>query len=442
MRKLLLKNGTVINSDGVHKKDILISGNSFEKISENIPVSDNYELIDVENLYIFPGIIDTHVHFREPGLTHKATIETESKAAIAGGITSVIDMPNTLPFADNLEKIQQKKYIAQQTSYVNIGFFVGATANNLSELINFPKNEVAGIKLFLGKSTGNVSVNKIEYLQELFQYSYLPIVVHAENEDLIEKKIKEYKATYGKNIPFKYHCFIRSKEACLEATKMLIELAGKYNTSLHILHISTFEELELLQNFLNSNITAETCCHYLWFSNDDYEKYNGFLKCNPSIKFNTDKEKLRKFLSTDLIFSIASDHAPHTIEEKLKPYFECPSGLANIQHSFLSVLELYHLGFISLTDIAKKMAYNPAMKFKIKKRGRIKEGYYADLAVVDLNSKTFVEKDNIFSKCKWTVFKDFTFNSKIKYTILNGKIVYENGNIIENKNSMLLDYEQ
>ncbi len=442
MRKLLLKNGLIVDKDGLYKKDVLINGKFIETIANDIPISEEYKVIDIKSLYLFPGIIDTHVHFREPGFTHKATIETESKAAIAGGITSVIDMPNTSPFADNIEKIEQKKIIAKEKSYVNIGFYVGVTTDNLTELLNFPKNEVAGIKLFLGKSTANVFVNNIEYLQKLFQNSYLPIVVHSELEDLIEKKINEYKTIYGNIVPFKYHHLIRSKESCIEATKFIINLAQKYNTSLHILHVSTFEELDLLKYLVNSNITAETCVHYLWFTNDDYEKYNGFLKCNPSIKFEIDKEMLRKYLSTDIIYSIASDHAPHTIEEKQKLYLECPSGLSNIQHSFLSMIELYRLGFISLTDIAKKMAYNPAKKFKIKKRGSIKEGYYADFAIVDLNSKTIVQKDNLFSKCKWTVFKDFTFNSKIKYTILNGKIVYENGNIIENKNAMLLEYEQ
>ncbi len=444
MNKILIKNGFVVSTNEVKKQDTLIEGEFIKDIQDRIVIDNSeIEVLDVTGYYVFPGIIDSHVHFREPGLTHKGTIESESKAALAGGVTSVIDMPNTIPYAGNIEQIVHKKNIASNSSYVNIGFFVGAKNDNLEELLKFPKNEVAGIKVFLGSSTGDVTIENSEYLRKLFSNSFLPIVIHSESESVIKKNTQYYKNLYGDDIPFNYHSKIRSREACIDSTVVVIELAKLYGTSVHILHVSTAEEIDIIGQTIFDNITAEVCTPHLWFCENDFSKYTGFLKCNPSVKTEKDKEALRNALKTKAVYTIGTDHAPHTIIEKQNKYFQCPSGVPSIQHSLLSILELYHMKYIDLTTIAKKMAYYPAKKFNIKKRGNLIPGYFADITIVDLNSNTYVEKQNLLYKCNWSLFEHYNFSSSIKYTIVNGVVAYGENKLLEEKpTGKLLEYEQ
>ncbi|MGQ9847054.1 MAG: dihydroorotase [Bacteroidales bacterium] len=436
---ILLKNGNLVFKNTIKKADILIKDERILNIAIDIQFNDAVT-IDIDGLYVFPGIVDTHVHFREPGLTHKADMFSESAAAIAGGITTVIDMPNTIPFVDNIEKIKEKKIIAKNKTFVNIGFFIGAKIDNLQTLLTLPKNEVAGIKLFMGSSTGNVMIDNNDFLEELFAKSKLPIAVHAESESIIQQNLQFYKDLYNGNIPYEAHSKIRTKEACIASSQKVIELAKKYGTSLHLLHVSTEDELNLCADNKFPNITAEVCIPHLWFSDKDFERYKGLLKCNPSVKSEKDKEELRKALMTDKIYSIATDHAPHSFEEKQKNYLDCPSGTTSIQHSLLSMLELYHQNYIDLPTIALKMAFNPSKKFKIKERGELKPGNYADLAIVDLNKGTLVKKEDLYYKCKWTTFEGMKFKSSIVYTFVNGNLVYDNGKITEEPKGKLIEY--
>ncbi len=439
MSTTLIKNVNVVFNDNIEKLDILIDSPYIKVIDTSIHHLADC-VIHADGLYLLPGIIDTHVHFREPGLTHKANMLTESMAALAGGVTSVIDMPNTIPFADDINAIKQKKEIARHSSFVNIGFFVGANLQNIETLLSFPKNEVAGIKVFLGSSTGNVKLDDAEKLNLLFANSYLPIVVHAESEPIIQKNLQRFQEKYGKEIPFEAHSEIRNREACIESTSIAVGIAKKYGTSLHILHISTKEELDIIDTEAYPNITAEVCIPHLWFTQKDFLKHKGLLKCNPSVKTTDDKEALRNSIKTNKIHTIGTDHAPHTFEEKQKPYTECPSGTTSIQHSLLSMLELSRQGYFDLPTIAQKMAYLPAQKFNIINRGEIKTGYFADLVLVDLNKSTFVSKESLLYKCKWTVFEGYMFGASIISTFINGQLVYHKGTFDQNPHSMLLQY--
>ncbi|NSW44877.1 MAG: dihydroorotase [Bacteroidales bacterium] len=440
-KKILLKNGFVVSHDAIQKADILIENQQFVEINNSINYSDA-TIINLEGLYIFPGLIDTHVHFREPGLTHKADIYSESKASIAGGITTVIDMPNTIPYADSIDIINDKKRIALSKSHVNIGFFIGAQSQNLDTLLSVDPTEVAGIKLFMGSSTGNVMVDDSSYLQKLFENASIPIAVHAEDETIIKNNLEHYKRVYNNDIPFALHTLIRSSEACFKATQKAIMLAQLNNTPLHILHVSTHEELSLFNIQQYPNITAEVCLPHLWFTVDDFASLKGFLKCNPSVKSQTDRELLRQAIQSEKVFSVATDHAPHTREEKLKPYLQCPSGMPFIQHSLQCMIELHKQNYFPLTVIAQKMAYNPALRFNIKNRGQIKEGYYADLVIVNLSKTKKVNKSSILYKCQWSPLQETTFSSIIEYTFVNGKMVFHNGKIISEPQGMLLEYNR
>jgi len=439
--KILLKNGFVVFANSIQKADILIENKKFVEINPSINIG-NAETIDIEGLYVFPGIIDTHVHFREPGLTHKADMFSESSAAIAGGVTTVIDMPNTLPYADNLDIIYEKERIALNKSHVNIGFFIGAQNQNLNSLLSITPNKVAGIKLFMGSSTGNVMVDDSHYLQKLFKETSVPIVVHAEDESTIKNNIEYYKHIYNDSIPFSLHAEIRSHEACFKATQKAILVAQSFKTPLHVLHISTQEELNLFEPQKFPNITAEVCLPHLWFSADDFNTLHGFIKCNPSIKSSTDREFLRQAIKSEKVYSIATDHAPHTKEEKQKPYLECPSGMPFIQHSLLAMLELHKKNYFPLTVIAQKMAYNPAQRFNIKERGEIKEGYYADLTIINLSKEQRINSSSILYKCQWSPLEGNIFSSCVEYTFVNGKMVYQHGKIVSPPQGMLLEYNR
>jgi dihydroorotase len=441
-KSFLLKNGFVITGNGITKTNLLIENQRIKSISNSVPCfkKSSYETIDLEGLYIFPGIIDTHVHFREPGLTNKATFAHESAAAIAGGVTSVIDMPNTIPFANSLTHIQEKKQKAKENSMVNTGFYIGADTDNINELIHLTNHDVAGIKLFMGSSTGNVVIKDDHSLALLFSQSKLPIVVHAEDDNMIQQNLEKYKIIYKNDIPFCCHSEIRSSEACLHATKRVVKLAKQYGTNLHILHISTVDEISLFDTLKYPNITAEVCLPHLWFCAQDYETLKGKIKCNPAIKSSENREALRQALNSDKIFSIGTDHAPHTLEEKNKTYLECPSGIPFIQHSLIAILELYHKGYISLENIANKMAHNPSTRFHIKERGFIKPGYFADLTVVDLNSPHTITLNNLLYKCQWSPLIGESFRSKVVHTFVNGNHVFDNGKISLADKGMLLEY--
>ena len=428
--RILIQNATIINEERKYISDLLIENNRISKIKPNIEDSDIDLIIDATNKILLPGLIDDQVHFREPGLTHKATINSESKAAIAGGITSFIEMPNTFPQTTTIDELTNKFKIAENNSYANYSFMFGATNSNLEEIKKVNKNDVAALKIFLGSSTGNMLVDNIEVLKEIFLTTDLIIVVHSEDEEIINANLETYKSKFGSEIPFELHSKIRSEEACLKSTKKIINLAKETNARLHVFHLSTKSESLLFQNNIplkDKRITSEVCVHHLWFSDEDYKEKKSLIKWNPSIKTSKDREGLWEALLSDKIDVIATDHAPHTIEEKSKNYLECPSGGPLVQHSLVSMLEHYNNNKISLEKIVRKMCHNPAILFEIKDRGFIREGYFADLVIVDLNRSWEVNKENILYKCNWSPFEGQTFKSKVLQTFVNGRLVYDNG---------------
>ncbi len=427
---ILIKNARLISEGKVINADILIEGEFIKEISDSISAkSTEVKVIDVENSLVFPGLIDDQVHFREPGLTHKATIESESKAAVAGGITSFIEMPNTIPQTTTIEKLEEKFDLASKSSFANYSFMFGGTNDNLDEILKLDPKNVAALKLFLGSSTGNMLVDDPVLLEKIFSSTDLVIAVHCEDEATIRANTESYLAKYGEDIPIKYHPLIRSEEACYLSSSQAINLAKKTGARLHVFHLSTAKETKLFSNKVplkDKKITAEVCVHHLWFTSDDYDQKGTFIKWNPAIKTKKDKEKLWKALLDDRIDVIATDHAPHTIEEKNNVYTEAPSGGPMVQHALVAILEGYHNGVISLEKIAEKMCHNPAILFDIEKRGYIREGYFADLVIVNPNNPWTVNKDNILYKCGWSPFEGTTFKSRITHTFVNGSLVYNN----------------
>jgi len=430
MRAILIKNAKIVNEGVIKNGDVFIENDRIVEIEDSISVKNsNTQVIDAEGRYLFPGLIDDQVHFREPGLTHKATIETESKAAVAGGITSFIEMPNTVPQATTIEKLEEKFSIAKQTSWANYSFMFGGTNDNLEEILKVDKNKVAGLKLFLGSSTGNMLVDNPEVLEEIFSKTDLLISVHCEDEATIKKNMTEYLAKYGEDIPIEMHPKIRSGEACYISSSKAIELAKKTGARLHVFHLSTEKETHLFSNkkkLSEKKITAEVCVHHLWFTDKDYKTKGTKIKWNPAVKSQKDKDGLWKALLDDRIDVIATDHAPHTLEEKNNGYTKAPSGGPLVQHALVALLEMYHKGKISLEKIVEKTAHNPAILFQIKDRGYIREGYKADLVLVDLVAPWTVNKENIFYKCAWSPFEGTTFKSRITHTFVNGVLTYHN----------------
>lgn len=428
MPTILIKSATIVNEGLQYLADILIKDGFIERIAPEINQPADKE-INAEGLYLLPGCIDDQVHFREPGLTHKADIYTESRAAVAGGITSFMEMPNTVPNTLTQQLLEDKYQIAAKTSLANYSFFMGASNDNLDEVLRTDAKNVCGIKVFMGSSTGNMLVDNRDTLENLFMQSPMLIATHCEDEATIKNNLNYYKHLLGDNIPVSMHPKIRSAEACYLSSSMAVELAKKHNTRLHILHISTEIETHLFDNTIplkDKRITAEACVHHLWFSDKDYAEKGNWIKWNPAIKTVADRDGILKAVLDGRIDIIATDHAPHTIEEKSKPYMEAPSGGPLVQHALPAMLELYHHGKLSLEELVEKMAHNPAICFKIEKRGFIREGYWADLVLVNLDSPTTVNKQNILSKCGWSPFEGKTFQSKITHTIVSGNLVWEN----------------
>ncbi len=434
-RRTLIKNAKIVNEGQIFEGDILIEGEYIKEISESISAKTSQDIIiDIEGGYVFPGVIDDQVHFREPGLTHKGTIETESRAAVAGGVTSFIEMPNTVPQATTIEKLEEKFDIASKTSYANYSFMFGGTNDNLEEILKVDPTKVAALKLFLGSSTGNMLVDDPKVLEKIFSNTTLLIAAHCEDEATIKQNLETHLKKYGNDIPMECHPIIRSEEACYISSSRVIELAKKTGARLHVFHLSTGKETKLFSNKIplkDKKITAEVCIHHLWFSDEDYKTKGTLIKWNPAIKTSKDKDELWKALLDDRIDVIATDHAPHTLEEKKNVYTDAPSGGPLVQHGLMSMVEMHHRGKISLEKIVEKMCHNPAILFQIEKRGYIKPGYFADLVIVDINSPWSVKKENILYKCGWSPFEGTIFKSRITHTFVNGALVYKNFKIFD-----------
>jgi len=430
MKSILITGANIVNEGQISQADILVEDGIITKIASDLGNLKADTHLDATGKYIFPGLIDDQVHFREPGLTHKAEIYTEAKAGVAGGTTSYMEMPNTVPQAITVELLEQKYVRAADVSLANYSFFMGATNDNLEEIMKVDFKDVCGLKIFQGSSTGNMVVDSIESLEEIFKECKAIIAIHSENDHIIAKNLAEYKEIYGDNIPVKFHPKIRSEEACYDASSRAVALAKKHGTRLHILHISTAKELGLFDNSIPLNekrITSEACIHHMWFSQEDYHIKGNLIKWNPAVKTIGDRDAILQAVIDGRIDVIATDHAPHTLEEKDNVYTKAPSGGPLNQHSLVAMLDFYHLGKISLEMIAQKMSHNVATLFRIENRGFIREGYYADLVVVDLNNPWKVAKENILSKCGWSPFEGHIFESKVTHTVVSGHLAYENG---------------
>ena len=431
MQDIIIKNAQIVNEGSIIQGDVLIQGDRIAEVGGSISVkAADTIVIDADGQFLVPGMIDDQVHFREPGLTHKATIETESQAAVAGGITSYIEMPNTVPQATTIELLEDKFAIAANTSWANYSFMFGGTNDNLDEILKVDPQKVAGLKLFLGSSTGNMLVDDPNILEEIFSKSNLLISAHCEDETTIQENLAKAKAQYGEDIPIEMHPKIRSEEACYISSSKAVALAKKTGARLHVFHLSTEKETHLFSNkkpLSEKKITAEVCIHHLWFTDEDYIEKGTKIKWNPAVKSEKDRKGLWKALLNDKIDVIATDHAPHTAEEKANNYLNAPSGGPLVQHAMEALFEMYHKGYISPEKIVEKTAHNPAILFEIKERGYIRKGYKADLVLIDPNSPWTVSKDNLAYKCGWSPFEGTTFKSRVTNTFVNGIHVYSNG---------------
>jgi dihydroorotase len=447
MSVTLIKNAVIINEGKQISGSILIVN---ERIEEIIPegYSQKYKadhLIDAHGKYLIPGVIDDHVHFREPGLTSKGDIFTESKAAVAGGVTSFMDMPNTNPQTVTQELLKDKFALAETSSLTNYSFYIGATNNNLDELLKTNPGNVCGIKVFMGSSTGNMLVDEPGILREIFSQTDIPVAVHCENETIIRENLNMFRQRFGEDIPVYFHPVIRNAEACYKSSRMAVELAEKYNSRLHILHLSTAAELNLLKSDTSrkdKRITAEVCVQYLMFDEGDYFTHGNIIKWNPAIKSKEDKEALIKALLDGTIDVVASDHAPHTLADKKNTYFKAPSGGPMVQHTLVAMLELYRNKGIHPERIVDKMCHAPADIFKIKERGYIRKGFYADLVIVDPYDTWTVSEDNILYKCKWSPLLGMTFSSRITHTFVNGHLIYDEGHFNEDIHGQRLIFDR
>ena len=446
MLSYLIKNPTIVNEDKIFVADVLIQDGYIAKISPNIAVSHDVKVIDAEGLHLFPGMIDDQVHFREPGLTYKADIESESKAAISGGITSYMEMPNCNPATVTIERLAAKKALAATKSHANYAFYLGATNDNVDELKRLKPGDACGVKIFMGASTGNMLVDNIKTLEGFFANSPILIATHCEDTPMISLNEDKYRAQYGDAIPFDLHPLIRSREACIKSSTLAVKLAKKYNTKLNVLHITTEDELSLFAEnkkipLADKRITAEVCAHHLFFSRKDYHTRGALIKCNPAIKEEEDRLALLKAVNDDVIDVIATDHAPHTWAEKHQSYFKAPAGLPLVQHALLSLLEHYHKGIFSLEKIVHKTAHAPAIIYQVEQRGYIREGYWADIVLVDLKADNHMSDVTVKSKCGWSPFSGLTFSSTINKTFVNGVLKYEHGRIVADELGKSLDFK-
>lgn len=445
MKKILIRNANIVNEGKITRGDVFIEDGLIFAIGPELPEYEADITIDAGGKYLLPGLIDDQVHFREPGLTHKAEIYTESKAAVAGGITSYMEMPNTQPQTTTLELLEEKYKLAAQKSLANYSFYMGATNDNLEELLQVDPSNVCGIKVFQGSSTGNMLVDNPETLDNIFKKCKLLIATHSENDDIIKSNLDKYKKQLGEDIPASYHPKIRSEEACYDASKRVVDLARMYGAKLHVLHISTAKEVSLFDATLpleEKRVTAEACVHHLWFSDEDYAEKGNFIKWNPAVKTAADRDGILKGVIDGNIDVIATDHAPHTLEEKSQPYIKAPSGGPLVEHSLVALLELYHQGKISLEQIVQKTSHNVAVIFEIDKRGFVRSGYHADLVLVDLDSPWEVKRENVLSKCGWSPFEGYVFGSKVTHTIVSGHLVYENGAFHEEVKGQRIKFER
>lgn len=446
MNRVLIKNAKIVNEGKTFEGDLLIEGEIIKEIAESISAkSADTKIIDAEGNYLIPGAIDDQVHFREPGLTHKGDIASESRAAVAGGVTSFIEQPNTVPNAVTQEILEDKYVLASQKSYANYSFMMGASNDNLEEVLKTNPRNVAGIKIFLGSSTGNMLVDNEAVLERIFAATPMLIAVHCEDEQTIKDNLEKFKEEYGDDVPATAHNLIRSAEACYISSSKAVALAKKTGARLHVFHLSTAKEMELFTNAIpleEKKITAEVCVHHLWFTDKDYETKGNLIKWNPAVKTEADRDALWEALLDGRIDVIATDHAPHTLEEKQQPYLKAPSGGPLVQHSVVAMFEKHFQGKISVEKIVEKMAHNPAKLFKIEKRGFIREGYFADLAIVNPSSPWTVNKSNILYKCGWSPFENFSFKSRIMHTFVNGQHVYASGKVKEIQAGQRLLFER
>lgn len=435
MKSYLIKGATLVNEGRSFQSDVLVKDGLIHKIGEHLTDAAD-EVIEAKGKYLLPGVIDDQVHFREPGLTHKATIRSESRAAVAGGVTSFMEMPNTVPNTVTQELLAHKYEIGAQSSLANYSFFMGATNDNLEEVLKTDPRTVCGIKIFMGSSTGNMLVDNQATLERIFREAPMLIAVHCEDEETIRRNQQRYEAQYGEDIPMRCHPEIRSEEACYKSSSMAVALAQKHQARLHILHISTEEELALFRNDIplaEKRITAEVCVHHLYFDKGDYERLGSLIKCNPAIKEKRHKKALLAALLADKLDIIATDHAPHTWEEKQQPYKKAPSGLPLVQHALPLMLGFYRQGLLPLEKVVEKMSHAPAICFQVEKRGFLREGYWADLVLVDLHQTWQVQKENTYSLCGWSPFEDQTFHSVVTHTFVSGHLAYAQGQFYENK---------
>jgi len=430
---ILIRNATIVNEGRQFTGFVILSGQQIASVGEGDTVPEgNYDVIDATGLLLLPGVIDCHVHFREPGVTQKADLSTESRAAVAGGVTSFFEMPNTQPQTVTLDLLEQKMALAAEKSLANYSFFLGASNDNINEIVNADPHTVCGVKVFFGASTGNMLVDKMSTLEEIFKRSPVPVAAHCEDETIIRANSETMRLKYGEDVPVEMHPVIRNSEACFRSSELAVMLAKKYNTRLHITHLSTEAELSLLDNTLpldQKRITAEVCTHYLWFCDEDYARLGTKLKVNPAIKSAADRAALLQGLLDNKVDIVSTDHAPHLAGEKENTYFKAPSGTPLVQHSLPAMLQMVKQGKIELTTMVEKMCHAPAICYGIEKRGFIRPGYFADLVLVNPDSKITVQKDNILYKCGWSVFEGTTFDAQVEKTFVNGNLVFDNGTI-------------